>query len=79
MERAVTAIKEEMKKEGLTKTPVDWMVKILDSHDDTGFERLKRKWDISSVRSSLTRRLKHIGFEQHADKTWSISENEHQV
>jgi hypothetical protein len=79
MERAVTVIKEEMKKEGLTKISVDWMVKILDLHDDTGFERLQRKWDISSVRNSLTRRLKRIGFSQHADKTWSISENEHQV
>jgi hypothetical protein len=79
MERAVTVIKEEMKKEGLTKISVDWMVKMLDLHDDTGFERLQRKWDISSVRNSLTRRLKRIGFEQHADKTWSISENEHQV
>ena len=49
MDRAVTVIKEEMKKEGLTKISVDWMVKILDLHDDTGFERLKRKWDISSV------------------------------
>ena len=71
--------KEEMKKEGLTKISVEWMVKILDLHDDTGFERLKRKWDISSVRNSLTRRLRRIGFEQHADKTWSISESDHQA
>ena len=69
MDRAVTVIKEEMKKEGVTKISVDWMVKILDSHDDTGFERLKRKWDISSVHNSLKRRLKRIGFEQLADKT----------
>jgi len=79
MQRAGTAIKEEMKKEGLTKISVEWMVKILDLHDDTGFERLKRKWDISSARNSLTRRLRRIGFEQHADKTWSISESDHQA
>ena len=68
-------IKEEMKKEGVAKISVEWMVEILDLHADTGFERLKRKWDISSVRSSLTRRLKRVGFEQHADKTWSMSES----
>ena len=74
MEKSVSVIKGALQKDGGTKLTVEDMVNILAAHDDTGYERLKVKWDINGIRTSLTTRLAKHGCIQHADKTWCIKE-----